>query len=186
MGCSSHTSLTILSMYYKTIPSPLSWKNPRTPVKCPGQRHGPPLDLVPCHLFQPSSPTTNSLVIPPIPTLQWKITQFFPIKPHPPSTSLSSSIPVSAPFQCPINRSLHPRPSSSKCSIKSFLCYQPRQTTKKITQFATPMPCYDLHNSWGHSLDTIDPSKVFQIFLQNPNGLSLTSNILSFNKSFFN
>jgi hypothetical protein len=117
-------------------------------------------------------------------TLQQKITQFFQVKSHPTSTSLSSSTPVLAPSHCPINRSSHSHPLPSRRSIKSILCYQPRKTTKKITYFTTPMPCYDLQDSWGHSLDAIDPSKVFRIFLQNPNGLSLTSNHLVLQQEF--
>ncbi len=31
-----------------------------------------------------------------------------------------------------------------------------------------------LYDSWGHSLPIIDPSKVFCLFLQNPNGLRLS------------
>jgi hypothetical protein len=42
-----------------------------------------------------------------------------------------------------------------------------------IRTFTTPLPSYDLIESWGHSLPVIDPSKVFRVFLQNPNGLSL-------------
>jgi hypothetical protein len=38
------------------------------------------------------------------------------------------------------------------------------------------MPTYDLFDSWGHTLDTIDASSTFRIFLQNPNGLSIHKN----------
>jgi hypothetical protein len=35
-------------------------------------------------------------------------------------------------------------------------------------------PSSALYDSWGHSLPSIDPSKVFWVFLQNPNGLNLS------------
>lgn len=35
-------------------------------------------------------------------------------------------------------------------------------------------PSSALYDSWGHSLPTIDPSKVFRVFLQNTNGLNLS------------
>ncbi len=38
------------------------------------------------------------------------------------------------------------------------------------------MPTYDLFESWGHSLEIIDPCTTFRVFLQNPNGLSIYSN----------
>ena len=36
-----------------------------------------------------------------------------------------------------------------------------------------------LYDSWGHSLPIIDPSKVFRVFLQNPNGLRLSGSTYS-------
>ena len=38
------------------------------------------------------------------------------------------------------------------------------------------MPTYDLFDSWGHSLESIDPNNTFRVFLQNPNGFNITKN----------
>jgi hypothetical protein len=56
-----------------------------------------------------------------------------------------------------------------------------------LLQYNTPLvsqPCLsyfqsaqlntDLHDSWGHSMEVIDPSSTFRIFLQNPNGLNIS------------
>ena len=127
-----------LSRYYKTPPSPSSCKPPQTPAKCPRQRCGPPLDLAPCQLFQPSSLTPN-LLASTIPTLQQKITQFFQVKLHPTSTSLSSSKPVLAPSHCPINRSSHSHPLSSLRSIKSSYATSPAKPPRKSP--ISQLPC---------------------------------------------
>jgi hypothetical protein len=55
-----------------------------------------------------------------------------------------------------------------------LLCYAPKQPATSITNFTTPLPRHVLVDSWGHSLQLIDTSTTFWIFLQNPNGLSLT------------
>jgi hypothetical protein len=55
-----------------------------------------------------------------------------------------------------------------------LLCYAPKQPATSITNFTTPLPRHELVDSWGHSLQPIDTSTTFWIFLQNPNGLSLT------------
>lgn len=46
----------------------------------------------------------------------------------------------------------------------------------KITRYTIHMPSYDLFESWGHSLEVIDPNSTFRIFLQNPNGLPISPN----------
>jgi hypothetical protein len=46
----------------------------------------------------------------------------------------------------------------------------------KITRYTTSLPKYDLFDSWGHSLDTIDVNQTFWVFLQNPKGLSISRN----------
>jgi hypothetical protein len=53
-----------------------------------------------------------------------------------------------------------------------------------ITHFTAPLPSSDLHDSWGHSLDVVDPSSTFRIFLQNPIGLNLFSHNVSLQKDF--
>jgi hypothetical protein len=46
----------------------------------------------------------------------------------------------------------------------------------KITRYTIHMPTYDLFDSWGHSLEPIDPNSTFRVFLQNPNGLAIHAN----------
>jgi hypothetical protein len=53
---------------------------------------------------------------------------------------------------------------------------------KRLSYFHSASPSYDLHDSWGHSLESIDASSTFRIFLQNPNGLSLYESNLSLMK----
>lgn len=48
----------------------------------------------------------------------------------------------------------------------------------------TPLSRYKLNESWGHSLPTITPLTTFCLFLQNPNGLSLTYHQLSVQLDF--
>jgi hypothetical protein len=50
---------------------------------------------------------------------------------------------------------------------------KPRRPLSKITQYTVQLPSYDLFESWGHSLDVIDPSTTLRVFLQNPHGLSI-------------
>lgn len=46
---------------------------------------------------------------------------------------------------------------------------------RPITRFPTfSPPSSTLYDSWGRSIPVIDPSKVFRLFLQNPNGLRLS------------
>jgi hypothetical protein len=71
--------------------------------------------------------------------------------------------------------------------LRSKLLYysssmEPSQT--KITKYTIPLPTYELHESWGHSLATIDSSTTFRVFLQNPNGLSLSTTNYSLLQDF--
>jgi hypothetical protein len=59
-----------------------------------------------------------------------------------------------------------------------LLQYNYHNTTnyRPIHSFPTVTPPLStLYDSWGHSLPTIDPSKIIRVFLQNPNGLRLSS-----------
>lgn len=48
----------------------------------------------------------------------------------------------------------------------------------------TSIPAYKLQEAWGHSLPVIDPSQIFRVFLQNPNGLNLYHNNLPLQHDF--
>ncbi len=65
---------------------------------------------------------------------------------------------------------------TTKAAIRSrLLHYHPPQLMqKKITSFTAPIPTSELYDSWGHSLEIIDPTTTFRLFLQNPNGLSIS------------
>ncbi len=43
---------------------------------------------------------------------------------------------------------------------------------KKLTYFQGASLQCDLHDQWGHSLESIDSTSTFRLFLQNPNGLN--------------
>jgi len=48
-------------------------------------------------------------------------------------------------------------------------------TQPLITSFTKSPPIHVTNAIWGHSLDEIDKSSCFRLFLQNPNGLSITT-----------
>jgi hypothetical protein len=99
---------------------------------------------------------------------QLPLTHYFRLTPTipPPSTP---SIPMPAPEALK-----NKKPMSIR---KALLSYgKPRRPLPKITRYTVQLPTYDLFESWGHSLDVIDPSTTFKVFLQNPNGLSIYNN----------
>jgi hypothetical protein len=50
----------------------------------------------------------------------------------------------------------------------------PPVSQPRLSYFQSAQLNTDLHNSWGHSMEVIDPSPTFRIFLQNPNGLNIS------------
>jgi hypothetical protein len=46
----------------------------------------------------------------------------------------------------------------------------------RLTYFQSASLVCDLHDSWGHSLTSIDTTSTFRVFLQNPNGISPLAN----------
>jgi hypothetical protein len=79
-------------------------------------------------------------------------------------------------------------PSPGKCAtlrtkLLKYSSVKDRSQTK-ITSYTTPLPAPDLQDSWGHSLATIDSSTTFRVFLQNPNGLSLSTTNYSLQQDF--
>jgi hypothetical protein len=47
------------------------------------------------------------------------------------------------------------------------------KSTNKIHRYTVSMPTYDLFDTWGHTLETIEVNSTFRVFIQNPNGLSV-------------
>jgi hypothetical protein len=50
----------------------------------------------------------------------------------------------------------------------------PPVSQPRLSYFQSAQLNTDLHDSWGHSMEIIDPSSTFRIFLQNPNGLNIS------------
>ncbi len=44
----------------------------------------------------------------------------------------------------------------------------------RLSYYQSAALSVDLHDSWGHSMETIDSSSTFRVFLQNPNGLNIS------------
>lgn len=87
----------------------------------------------------------------------------------------------------PIRRRAHPAPVGRPVTVTSpvksktvrhaLLKYHPpKKAVNRITRYSTSLPSYDLFDSWGHSLEVIDTSTTFRVFLQNPNGFSVHRN----------
>ena len=68
-------------------------------------------------------------------------------------------------------------PAKSRTFCHALLRYNPpRKSVNRIARYTTALPTYDLFDSWGHSLEVIDASTTFRVFLQNPNGFSIYRN----------
>jgi hypothetical protein len=125
--------------------------------------------------------TQNNTDIPDqrFPHRQTKVTDFFKIVTCQPQTQvMHNEVMPPLPPRPPANLPKQGPSRGRKHALRAkLLKYTPSVDTlqQKITQYAIPLPSYELHDSWGHTLDTIDPSTIFQIFLQNPNGLSLST-----------
>lgn len=100
-------------------------------------------------------------------------------------TTLSQFFNVSQPPLIPKPPSLSPSPSSPHAPVnkkfknvrQAVLSYRrSKRSINKITRYTVSLPSYDLFDSWGHSLETIDANTTFRLFLQNPNGLSIHRN----------
>lgn len=72
----------------------------------------------------------------------------------------------------------NPKQSHSRAIWRSILRYsnKSRKPSNKIQRYTVSLPTYDLFESWGHTLETIEVNSTFRVFLQNPNGLSVYSN----------
>lgn len=120
-------------------------------------------NAIPAH--QPED-QDRSRILPTAPN--WKqvpLTNFFRLKPpqvRPPT------IPQPAVTSKPA------KPKSLRHALNTYK--RPKRQLPKITRFTTTMLTYNLFDSWGHTLDTIDASSTFRVFLQNPNGLSIHKN----------
>jgi hypothetical protein len=81
---------------------------------------------------------------------------------------------------------LAPRLSNRPKTVRSILLqHKPVQQVNPIMQYSKPFPPTRLSHSWGHTLEEIDTSKVFRVFLQNPNGLSLSTTNVSLQQDLY-
>jgi hypothetical protein len=100
---------------------------------------------------------------------QTHLTDYFrcniPISPNPPIQLNSSPQSKSKPLK---------KPKSVRQALLSY--GKPSGPLPEITRYTIHMPAYDLFDSWGHSLEPIDPNSTFWVFLQNPNGLAIHTN----------
>jgi len=82
--------------------------------------------------------------------------------------------PTLAPVATPAQSTL---PIKSKSVRRALLRYNPqKKATNRVTHYTSPIPTYDLFDSWGHSLEVIDTSTIFKVFLQNPNSFPVHRN----------
>jgi hypothetical protein len=95
-----------------------------------------------------------------------------------PLTSFFAAIPSTPTVNIPPPLPLPNKAKSKRTSVRrTVLQYSaPPKRNNRITRYTTSMPTYDLFDSWGHSLETIDANSTFRIFLQKPNGLSVYRN----------
>lgn len=146
---------------------------PHTPTKSHDHRASfLASNISPATLFSPrkiipSLPNLTPHVIPP----KRLITDYFPIRLKPSVGSIAPSPPIP----------LHPGHTTAAHNKKKvyhvhhrLLHYDITDTRQqKITSYTTPLPTYELYESWGHSLPTIDPNTSFRLFLQTPTGSPL-------------
>jgi len=154
----------------------LQIENPSRPIKA---QH-PPRRLVSSSLNlhaksfadMPDSALPANTIPPvfPIPSLvKWRqvpITSFFAAIPSTPT--------VNIPPPLPLPNKAKPKRTSVRRTVLQYSA--PPKRKNRITRYTTSMPTYDLFDSWGHSLETIDANSTFRIFLQKPNGLSVYRN----------
>jgi hypothetical protein len=170
----THTNQTIISSYF--TPRPLYHTNvmpppPSKTVASPSRPDLSGLNLV--HIFNSlpsetacSNSTPVSCPIPSSKTSrsfkQTSITQYFNVLPQSTQPSLPPKVVTKSKYR------------NARHAVLSYRRSQCNST--HITRFTTSMPSYDLFDSWGHSLETIEVSQTFRVFLQNPNGLSISKN----------
>jgi exonuclease III len=97
------------------------------------------------------------------------------------STSFVSQLEVATPHAPPVNIGTEPRRSRRSLLRRHLLQYKYNHSKsyRPIHSFPTFAPLDAmLYDSWGHSLPIIDSTKVFRVFLQNPNGLRLSGSTL--------
>ena len=107
---------------------------------------------------------------------QSKITDYFAIFTNTRSPSTSTPVTTTEMPKCTGCPKGKEKYNNKRAAIRSKLLHYhpPQQTQQKITSFTSPIPAHELTEAWGHSLEVIDPTTTFRIFLQNPNGLSIS------------
>jgi len=142
---------------------------PPLPIKASCTRD---ISLTPLCLHFSSPPPTSPICTEPT-YVQKRIAEFFNFPRHPSLHTPPSCLP-------PRPLTILPQTSTRHKSLRSLLLhYTTLNHQRRITEFSLPFPVMDLEASQGHSLATIDPSTTFQLFLQNPNGLSTSTQPLN-------
>ena len=107
--------------------------------------------------------------------VQLQITSFFnKVRLITTGTSVVSQPVVATPHAPPVNIETEPRRSRRSLLRRHLLQYNYNHSKsyRPIHCFPTfAPPDTMLYDSWGHSLPIIDSTKVFRVFLQNPNSL---------------
>jgi hypothetical protein len=166
---------TKLTNFYCNTPPHLSPSTPPTPKKRPHLRSytAPPLTLE--NLFVTPPKKTQSKTHTSVSTHYKQPTPhhfFFRHRLQP--SHMDSQVNVNnSPTSPSTPGSRQLQPAQQKQNARRPLQYTLCPKQLQMPQFTTPYPSYDRNESWGHSLDTIDASSIFRVFLQNPNGLAL-------------
>ena len=119
--------------------------------------------------------TTQQSINPPPRFTQQKIISFFRLAPTVKATPplVAPAVPTVPPVT-PVAGFRRSRRSLIRHNLIQYNYNSPK-TFRPLHSFPTFAPLEStLYDSWGHSLPIIDPSKVFRVFLQNPNGLRLS------------
>jgi hypothetical protein len=105
-----------------------------------------------------------------------KITHFFPTL-LPGTAHRPNNIAATQPHHATKPHTSLTAPSSTKRNLRRILLTYNRTPIPPMSlhRFTRPLPRYELYYSWGHSLPIVDNISTFRLFLQNPNGLCLTT-----------
>jgi hypothetical protein len=168
-----NNSLTQQTLYsYLTQPTqqPVPMSTPTCPIKAvTGIRNSFPLslNLYTKYFRSPSPPQVHpNLVHTSAP--KWRqasLKSFSPVvhtrgETDPPTTLTTKPPPV--------------RRKRSHTVRRAILQYnRPKKPLNRVTRYTVSLPSYDLFDSWGHTLESVDANSTFRVFLQNPNGLNI-------------
>jgi len=137
---------------------------PDKPVKLPRRPSSPGINLDSTHLSYEINTPLPITKESPVHWRQTSIAQYFNIIP---------SMPVPL-VPAHVHQTTTPKFRNVRQAVLSYRRKQ--RSVNKITRYTVSIPTYDLFDSWGHSLESIDANHTFRLFLQNPNGLSIHQN----------